>query len=837
MTAEGPRGSIPSSASRAPRGRLLPPAVGASLMLVTVLALVSPRPAYTVVSSRTTTGVDGRVLGVPSSPLSSPGLALAALPTSRQVAAPWRPQGGGAAESPAMLPGDGGLGSIGSALAWHDEKAANASMPTGALTATSCASATSCTAVGYATSQSGGEVPLAERLQAGRWAVGSVSLPPGSTDGQLTGVSCPSARFCLAVGYYYTDGGDIRVLGERFDGASWRRAAIPDPAGSPAGLFAVSCASATDCMAVGDYNDILGTPVALAERWDGYKWATEDLPPPSGAVASGLFAVSCPTGGWCTAAGSFMVADGSIRPLIESSAAGTWQLESAVVPPDAVWSGLQGVACEDTMACTAVGYVVSSEGTERALAETFDGTSWVLTAPVEPVNSMSGALAGVSCAASDHCVAVGQYSDARGTHGLAELWNGVAWARQSLSDPPQSTGSGLAGVSCLSADDCETVGGYAGLSTSIGLTAAYRWDGSKWTWGGPLNPAGAETTQLGGVACPSAERCVAVGFYQDGAGVTKPFSETSVGSRWRARRTGAPSPAITSQLTAVACASVKACFAIGTYSRRTEAATPLVEQLGGRDWQIKRPSSLPKTHYSNLSSISCGSPHSCTAVGEYSSSSGRMLPLVLHWNGRRFARQRPLLPRGARGAELAGVSCPAPSTCEAIGYYDTKTGSPLLAISWNGKRWRLQHPKATAGSLAARLSAVSCSSSRYCTAVGFEIDSSRQMVPLAERFRQGHWHVQTMPSDGAKQAELNSVSCAARRSCVAVGYEIRSGPTASLLESWNGSRWAVVRAEPPAGSTISFLNSVSCPAAGLCTAVGYRFGLLGIQSSLVIGRS
>jgi len=68
------------------------------------------------------------------------------------------------------------------------------------LEGVSCFSATSCMAVGYATS--GADSIFAERLSGSTWTLQDVTAPLGTYEAQLKGVSCPSANACLAVGAY-----------------------------------------------------------------------------------------------------------------------------------------------------------------------------------------------------------------------------------------------------------------------------------------------------------------------------------------------------------------------------------------------------------------------------------------------------------------------------------------------------------------------------------------------------------------------------------------------------------------------------------------------------------
>jgi hypothetical protein len=67
---------------------------------------------------------------------------------------------------------------------------------------------------------------------------------------------------------------------------------------------------------------------------------------------------------------------------------------------------------------------------------------------------------------------------------------------------------------------------------------------------------------------------------------------------------------------------------------------------------------------------------------------------------------------------------------------------------------------------------------------------------------------------------LDGVSCASPANCTAVGdyYRTASGPRLTLIERWNGTAWQV---EPSPGiGRGSALDSVSCPSATRCTAVG-----------------
>ena len=143
---------------------------------------------------------------------------------------------------------------------------------------------------------------LAERWNGSSWSVQRTPNPAGATYGQFAGVSCPSQRFCTAVGFL-TNGADIEVtLAQRRHGTRWSIQQTPNPGGArSSGLNGVSCPSLRSCAAVGFFTDRAGTLATLAERWNGNSWAIQRTPNPIGGA---LVGVSCASRMACTALGS-----------------------------------------------------------------------------------------------------------------------------------------------------------------------------------------------------------------------------------------------------------------------------------------------------------------------------------------------------------------------------------------------------------------------------------------------------------------------------------------------------------------------------------------------------
>jgi hypothetical protein len=197
--------------------------------------------------------------------------------------------------------------------------------PTGAMYVSvygvSCTAANACTAVGsYYLSQQG-RLPLAARWNGSGWSLQTVPRPVGSTDFELTGVSC-TATGCIALG-----GGGVA---ERWNGSSWTiQQTLTEP------VFEISCTAVTACMAVGQTG---GT--SSADRLTGTTWKPQTVPASLFALA-----VSCGTASSCTAVGADTGAawNGS-----------TWSSQTLGQPQPTGAGGLRGVSCTGAV-CMATG--------------------------------------------------------------------------------------------------------------------------------------------------------------------------------------------------------------------------------------------------------------------------------------------------------------------------------------------------------------------------------------------------------------------------------------------------------------------------------------------------
>src|SRR5215471_15508236 len=283
---------------------------------------------------------------------------------------------------------------------WSIAPTPNLPARTGQLIGVSCASSSSCTAVGDFTRGSGVVVTLAQHWDGGKWASQPTPNPPGARLSVLVGVSCSAPSACTAVGQAVSRSGVSVPLAERWNGIQWRIQATPNPAAGGGALFGVACTSSSACTAVGGSNS--GT---LAEQWNGTQWRIVPSPnPPAGGGA--LFGVACTSSSACTAVGA-----SNSGTLAEQWNGTKWAIQPTPNPSGAQFSFLNAVSCTSSSACTAVGGYGNSSGNIVSLAERWDSTRWrIQPTPNPPIPSYAfhlTALNAVSCTSASACTTVG----------------------------------------------------------------------------------------------------------------------------------------------------------------------------------------------------------------------------------------------------------------------------------------------------------------------------------------------------------------------------------------------------------------------------------------------
>jgi hypothetical protein len=123
-----------------------------------------------------------------------------------------------------------------------------------------------------------------------------------------------------------------------------------------------------------------------------------------------------------------------------------------------------------------------------------------------------------------------------------------------------------------------------------------------------------------------------------------------------------------------------------------------------------------------------------------------------------------------------------------------------------------------AASVANQLNSVACASRSDCWAVGYSEGSSHLAQNLAEHWNGRVWSIVSVPVTGPNAFNaLEGVACVNGEDCWAVGFSANPG-TRTLAEHWDGHAWTIVTTVDP--GEFQGLSSVTCIAANDCWAVG-----------------
>src|SRR5438876_971921 len=149
----------------------------------------------------------------------------------------------------------------------------------------------------------------------------------------LYSASCASAGNCSVVGSYADTSGHYQGLLITETAGTWTagvEASLPANAGPDprVSISSVSCASAGNCSAVGEYTDSSGHEQGLLMTETAGTWVTGvEASLPAGAASDpqvSLSSVSCASAGNCSAVGAYRDSSGHNQGLLLTETAGTW---------------------------------------------------------------------------------------------------------------------------------------------------------------------------------------------------------------------------------------------------------------------------------------------------------------------------------------------------------------------------------------------------------------------------------------------------------------------------------------------------------------------------------
>jgi Bacterial Ig-like domain (group 3) len=374
---------------------------------------------------------------------------------------------------------------------------------------------------------------------------------------------------------------------------------------------------------------------------------------------------------------------------------------------------------------------------------------------------------------------------------------------------------------------------------------------------GPASPAWGHAEQAPGIAtidhngggvleaiaCPAEGACTAGGFYYDGVSKQQQgfvIGETS--GLWGAAQDLPLAPQLntfgSADVVTVACLAAGECGAGGFY-RDANGLEGLIGSEVSDTWDgsVELPGSGGSAQ---IDAEACPSFGRCLVAGYIVDIAGNRQPFV-DQQSNAWPTATPLagnLNKGSLG-EVTSLSCTSLGTCVGGGFYtDAKGGHQAFLISEAHGDWGPMREFAGALNKGedARVTQVSCGVSPQsvgiisCAAVGFYTTGADHTQAFTATQANGAWGP-AVPVPGAAALEkggvsqLNSVSCPTAGNCSAVGsYATPTSGTQPLVVSEKNGTWG--KAVPvPGSATLNtgkdmFAADVSCVSPGRCSAAG-----------------
>ena len=473
-----------------------------------------------------------------------------------------------------------------------------------AVFSVSCGLAGSCAAGGYYTDGDRHQQGFVAAERNGRWGTaikvpGLAALNKGGASGpdaEIGSVSCASAGNC-AVGGSYTDQlgqGQAFVATERY--GRWGMATgVPGlgalNAGGHAYVYQVSCASAGNCAAGGDYRDGGHHQQGFVVSEKNGVWGHAIEVPGLGALNAGaarVSSVSCGSAGNCMAGGDYTDGDGSGHGFVVSEKNGVWGQVIGVPGLGARNksgdAAVSSVSCGSAGNCMAGGDYTDGDGSGHGFVVSEKNGVWgqVIGVPGLGARNKSGdaAVSSVSCGSAGNCMAGGDYTDGGGSgQGFVVSEKNGVWG-QAIKVPGLGAlnagfNAAVDSVSCASAGNCTASGDY-GEPYGSGFVVSEK----NGIWGraievpglGALHKSRQEFPGVVLVSCGSPGNCAVGGLYANGGGNYQGFIAVAKNGVW-GRAIEMPGLAALNKdggayVSEVSCAPAGSCAAGGLYQDR-----------------------------------------------------------------------------------------------------------------------------------------------------------------------------------------------------------------------------------------------------------------------------
>ncbi len=360
----------------------------------------------------------------------------------------------------------------------------------------SCLTVTDCLGiVGSSSLNNPGQPAIPTRVarwNGSSWKRLGVAMPKGTRSADLLGVSCKGPKSCLVVGDYYTStslNATAHLLALFYNGTSLKPTPmVPLPKGATdVRLSGVSCVSTRYCVALGEAGGDTAAfgdngALIIIETWNGAKWTLHTAATSIGTTVIVPSVVSCATSAFCLLTGvDLSMVSSSVSGLYVASWNGKMltTMKPATVDGGMGFLLAAGVSCATASKCAVTGaYSGRNASTATAFTEIWNGKTWRLAKVTWPKGADDSTTIGVSCYTARSCEAVGVDAIGTSVRAAAVSFNGTTGTLQAVPAPPAGDSSAFTAVSCLPLGSCVAVGG-TGRSKAPPLMTGV-WNGKAW---------------------------------------------------------------------------------------------------------------------------------------------------------------------------------------------------------------------------------------------------------------------------------------------------------------------------------------------------------------------
>jgi hypothetical protein len=240
------------------------------------------------------------------------------------------------------------------------------------------------------------------------------------------------------------------------------------------------------------------------------------------------------------------------------------------------------------------------------------------------------------------------------------------------------------------------------------------------------------------------------------------------------------------RLEAVSCPSASSCWAVG-------AATGGAHKYHGVVVQLEHGATAGIQYLGSrtlLRGVSCSGAETCIAVGEGPEEQGEVVAIT-------DGRAGPTQSVGTAGWSLGEVSCASSSVCWAVG----DNGGTLVEIEEGKPVYQEVVPGIVT------FDDIACEAASSCVATGARSLTIETLTPILG---------EEVGNETVIGPNLIAVGCAPGGPCELVGNTYPSKPLHALVAELHGTAAGPPKRVPG----VVFLTGISCPASGVCEAIG-----------------